>query len=217
MKQVGIMWLDRSVSEGLVKGTTALVLAGAILSGCSGLPDEPEEHLAVRSPIFSGPASMAVESDLVVLGTVTAIDEGRAVGEGAEQIRYRDVTIDVETVYLSRLESKPEQVVVQEIGWANGKAVENSDMPWSVKGQRGYFFLQKDVPNRFGYLGSQARVWVDEGMLHSGGDHDLKAVHRVNGLTPDQFGVEVTEAAAKVSSQRLENPAGPAAGDGDLK
>ncbi len=217
MEQVGVMWIDRNRSVGLVKGTTTLVLAGAILSGCGGLPDEPEGQLAVRSPIFSGPASMAVESDLVVLGTVSAIDEGRAVGEGAEQIRYRDVTIDVEKVFLSRVESKPAQVVVQEIGWANGKAVENSDMPWSVKGQRGYFFLQKDVPNRFGYLGSQARVWIDEGKLDSGGDHDLKAVQRVNDLTPDQFGVEVTEAAAKVSSQRLENPEGPAHGDGDLK
>jgi hypothetical protein len=211
------MLANRGYRVGLMKGTAVLMLAGAGLSACGGVPDEPETQLLVRSPIFSGPAAMAIESDLVVMGTVSGVDEGRSVGEGAEQIRYRDVTIDVEKVFLSRVESSPTQVVVQEIGWANGKAVENHEMPWSVAGQRGYFFLQKDVPGKFGFLGPQARIWIEAGKLHSGGDHDLRAVDRLDALTPDKFAVEVAEATGRVSSQRLENPEGPAVGDGDLK
>ncbi len=192
-----------------------LLLTSALLSACGGLPDEPEEELQTRYPVFSGPKAMALESDLIVLGVVKDIQPGRTAGEGPGKIQYRDISIDVERVVLAR-HDPPDRVIVQEIGWANGKAAENSDLPWSVEGQRGYFFLQADVPGKFGFLGPQARVWLDEGKVLSGGSTGLNAVRRVNALTPKQLAEEIERDVAAVLEEGRVNPQGPAMGDGDL-
>jgi hypothetical protein len=147
---VPLRWIVVSASAGCV----ALTLAA-----CGAVPSEAERTMQVSSPMFTSTESMAVNSDIIVLGTVTGIDKGRKIAEGVESVQFRDVTISIEAVAFSRLQSRPDAVVVQEMGWANGKSVEDEDMPWSKRGDRGYFFLQKDVPGRFGYLGPQARVW----------------------------------------------------------
>lgn len=194
-------------------GALALMALGA----CAQVPDEPSVQLSVRSPVFSGAEAMAIESDLIVTGTVTQVSPGRVAGEGREQIQYRDVSISIDKVLMARSGTEPSLAIVQEIGWVNDKPAQDPAIPWSAVGQRGYFFLQNDVPGKYGYLGPQARVLLDAGKIVSAGDHELQAVRHTNSLTPEQFAVEVEEAITKVTASGIANPEGPAVGDGDAK
>jgi hypothetical protein len=193
---------------------TSVATLGA-LSACSGgLPDSPDRDLLVSSPVFSSTRSMLVESDLVVMGTVSDVSPGREVGEGPEKIRYGDVTITVKQVLFSRGD-KPTTAVVQETGWVNGKSAQNVDLPWSKVGDEGYFFLQNDVPGKYGYLGPQARVLIQDAKLVPGGDHDLKAVERVKAQGVQEYTSEIADNARAVTEAKTPNPPGPANGDGD--
>lgn len=197
-------------------GVVGVAMIG-LLSACGGaLPDSPDRDLLVSSPVFSSTRSMLVESDLVVMGTVSNVAPGREVGEGPEKIQYRDVTITVKEVLFSRGE-KPTTAVVQETGWVNGKSAQNVDLPWSAVGDVGYFFLQKDVPGKYGYLGPQARVLIQDSKLSPGGDHDLKAVQRVAAEGVQEYATEIAENARAVSEAKTPNPPGPAMGDGDAQ
>ena len=122
---------SRLAKECLVVGVVGVAAVG-LLSACGGaaLPDSPDRALLVSSPVFSSTRSMLVESDLVVMGTVTDVAPGREAGEGPEKIQYRDVTITVKEVLFSRGE-KPATAVVQETGWVNGKSAQNVDLPCS--------------------------------------------------------------------------------------
>jgi hypothetical protein len=193
---------------------TGVATLGALSACGGGLPDSPERDLLVSAPVFSSTRSMLVESDLVVMGTVSEVSPGREVGEGAEKIQYRDVTITVKQVLFSRGD-KPTTAVVQETGWVNGKSAQNVELPWSKVGDQGYFFLQNDVPGKYGYLGPQARVLIQDAKLVPGGDHDLKAVERVKAQGVPEYAAEIAENARAVTEAQTPNPPGPAMGDGD--
>ena len=191
------------------------VAAVGILSACGGdLPDSPDSALVISSPVFSSTRSMLVESDLVVMGTVSDVAAGREVGEGSEKVKYRDVTITVKHVLFTR-GGEPTTAVVQETGWVNGKSAQNVALPWSEVGDEGYFFLQNDVPGKYGYLGPQARVLIKDSTLSPGGDLDLKAVQRVKAQGVREYADEITENARAAVEAKTPNPPGPANGDGD--
>ena len=195
--------------------TAPLALVGLCLSvtlGCgvrsssdSSVPSKPQEKISVDWIGFSGVEPMAINSDLVLLGTVVKVEPGRKVGAGAEQIQYRDVTVKIERLALCRLSSSPVTAIVQELGWSNGKSVEPSDMPWSENGDRGYFFLQNDVPGKFGYVGRQGRVLIDSGKVESVG---------LNATTPVALAQQIDAAVAKIKAENIPNPPGLAMGDG---
>ena len=207
---------SRLAKECLVVGVAGVAAVG-LLSACGGaLPDSPDRALLVSAPVFSSTRSMMVESDLVVMGTVSDVAPGREAGEGPEKIQYRDVTITVKQVLFSRSE-KPTTAVVQETGWVNGKSAQNVDLPWSKVGDEGYFFLQNDVAGKYGYLGPQARVLIQDSKLSPGGDHDLKAVQKVKAQGVQEYATEIAENAQAVSEAKTPNPPGPANGDGDAQ
>ncbi|WP_457254889.1 hypothetical protein [Pedococcus sp. P5_B7] len=159
---------------------------------------------------------MLVESDLVVVGTVSDVAPGREVGDGQEKVKYRDVTIAVTKILFSR-GGTPTTVIVQETGWVNGKSAQNVDLPWSKVGDEGYFFLQADVPGKYGYLGPQARVLIQDSELVPGGDEGLKAVQGVKAKGIEQYATEIAETAQAVNLAKIPNPPGPANGDGDAQ
>jgi hypothetical protein len=196
----------RTVPLALVGLCLSVTLACGIRpSSDSSLPSKPQEEISVDWIGSSGVEPMAVNSDLVLLGTVVTVEPGRKVGPGAEQIQYRDVTGEIERLALCRLSPPPVTAVVQELGWSNGKSVEPSDMPWSKKGDRGYFFLQKDVPGKFGYVGRQGRLLIDSGKVESVG---------LNAMTPVALAQQIDAAVAKIEAEDIPNPPGPAMGDG---
>ena len=193
------------------------VAAAGTLSACSGsLPESPDRELLVSSPVFSSTRSMVVESDLVVRGTVTDVAPGREVGARQEKVQYRDVTITVSKILFSR-RGAPTTAVVQETGWVNGKSAQNVDLPWSEVGDEGYFFLQADVPGKFGYLGPQARVLIKGSSLVPGGDEGLKAVQEVRAKSAGEYATDIAETAKAVNLAKIPNPPGPANGDGDAQ
>lgn len=202
-----------------MRGKRALgaVLVALLAAGCSseGIPDEADVELSVKSPVFDTLDSLAIESDLIVRGTVTSVVRGRVVGEGQEATQYRDVSIRVEQVLLARQNTKPTSVVVQEMGWWPGpdgeeQSIEDPDLPWSKDGQRGYFFLEADIdaPGKFQFLGPQGRVLITEKGLASGGEHDLEPVERVNALSNSEFGSQVAAIATKIAKDDIPNPPG---------
>jgi hypothetical protein len=185
-----------------------------VISACGGgVPSEPEQTIELSSFTFSGIESLAINSDVIVLGTVSKVEPGRTVGEDPEQIQYRDVSIKVEKTILDRLDSPQSSVIVQELGWSSGKTIQPADLPWSEEGDRGYFFLQQDVPGKFGYLGSQARMLIDANTVEAGGAHELRQVDEINDTTPAALGVKIEAAAAKIKTENIPNPEGPAMGD----
>lgn len=207
----------RSPSRARPGASVAGLAAAGLLSACSGsLPESPDRELLVSSPVFSSTRSMVVESDLVVVGTVTDLAPGREVGDGQETVQYRDVTIAVTKILFSR-GGRPTTVVVQETGWVDGKSAANVDLPWSKVGDAGYYFLQADVPGKYGYLGPQARVLIQDSELAPGGDEGLKAVQEVKGKGVEEYATEIAENARAVDLAKTPNPPGPANGDGDAQ
>lgn len=193
----------------------ASMFAMTACGGPSGqeLPTTPDQKVELETFNFSGVESMAVNSDLIVLGTVTDVTPGRKAGTPPEDVQYRDVTIKVEELPLDRRGTAPASVVVQEVGWSSGTAIENVDQPWSRIGDRGYFFLQEDVPNKYGYLGAQARVLIDAGQVKSSGSPEVQSVQRLNNTTSTDLTKEVAAAVRKIHEEDIPNPAGPAMGD----
>ncbi len=145
---------------------------------------------------------MVATADLVVLGSVSNVAPGREFGEISGELRYRDVTVLVERTLFQRI-TPMDVVTVQELGWIEGTSAAIEGLPWSRKGDRGYYFLQRDGKNGFTLIGAQGRILVGQDGAEPSGLPDLPAVQRLNGLSAEQLSQAIDAASADVKSRGL--------------
>lgn len=202
------------VARGGFAATVAFVVIG-VLSGCGGVPANPETVAQMKYPVYDSIDSMTVDSDLVVRAKAVGTSEGRTVGtsdEGGAQ--FRNVELDVETVMFSRIKELPDPLVIEEIGWLAGKSVADSDLPWLKEGQRAMLFLRFDqTTGQYTYVAPQGRILLNsDGSVTAGGDHHISQVDAMNRLSLPALEKEVDTAAKRVTDNRV--PRGDGMGDG---
>lgn len=93
---------------------------------------------------FDSLEAMVATSDLVVVGEVTAVSQGRLMNPDDPSIptRYRLVTISIQEVIKGIYANST--VLMEEAGYVpNGASFEIDEMPWSNIGDVGIFFLAK--------------------------------------------------------------------------
>ena len=148
--------------ERLIRGFT---VAGLVLSlaACSAAnqarldAEEKPETFAIAGVwhySFDSLEGMIATSDLVVLGEVTAIRQGRLLfpQEVATSDRLRDATITISEILKG--EYTGSTLVIEEQGYlADGTPYELTEMPWSQIGDVGVFFLKHSDLHSEGYFG----------------------------------------------------------------
>ena len=103
---------------------------------------------------FDSLEGMIATSDLVVLGEVTAIRQGRLLvpQEVATSHRLRDATVTISEILKG--EYTGSTLVIEEQGYlADGTPYELTEMPWSQIGDVGVFFLKHSVFHPDGHFG----------------------------------------------------------------
>ena len=162
------VWVDskRLVHSLVVMGSLALVLAA-----CSGsteqraAKEEKPEVIALTSVwhySFDSIETMLATSDLVVLGEVTAFRQGRLLfpQEPDTSHRLRESTITISEVLKG--EYTGTTLILEEQGYfSDGTPYELGEMPWSVVGDIGVFFLKRNAffpENHFGQIHPDGRI-----------------------------------------------------------
>ena len=119
--------------------------------------EEKPETLAIAGVwhySFDSLEEMIATSDLVVLGEVTEIRQGRLLfpQEAATSDRLRDATITISEILKG--EYGGTTLVIEEQGYlADGTPYELSEMPWSQIGDVGVFFLNQSPLHPEGHFG----------------------------------------------------------------
>jgi hypothetical protein len=154
---------------------------------------------------FSDPRDMVATSDLVVLGTVTAVERAGVSDQGDVVYTTRLLHVKVE----DRLFGKPtgDPVVVEDLGWEKAGGQE---VPWRVQGMirlevgdRAVLFLRKEPSTGlFGLLSDQASYRV-EGTDIADSDRTDPMVRRIEGMSVSELERLIDEAAAAVSRGEL--------------
>jgi hypothetical protein len=199
----GRTWLVIVVAAAL---GAALVLAAIQASGRS--LDEQPESIAHAEELyhFDDMASMAATADIVIQGTVQAIQPGRMMGEGRGQLQVRALTVAVDEVLVSRMPSNPGSTITVEEsgGWdSQGAGFMIEGMPWSEVGQSGYFYLTYLPPFKsYRVINSQGRVLDAGGRLNPSGSG--KVADQVRAMTPPQLEEALARAQVDIQAGRLQ-------------
>jgi hypothetical protein len=189
----------------------AVVLVAATVGLYAGWPgrsqNPPEGAGAATSRWhFSDPREMVATSDLVVLGTVTAVQRDGVSDQGDVVYTTRLLEVTVDKRLFGTLAGDP--VVVEDLGWekAGGREV-----PWRVEGMirlevgdRAVLFLHKDpTTGRYGLLSDQAGYRV-EGPDIADTDRTDPTVRRIEDMSVSELERLIDEAAAAVRRGELE-------------
>lgn len=146
-------------------------LAAGLLVACEGGEGDPVSSSAPRAEYvaevgrwdwyFDDLPSMVATAEIVVSGTVTATEPGRETGEeeaGSDAVdnepkmRLRSVTLQVDEVFKGDV-TADSAVVLEEFGYdRTGTAFEIEDLPWSIVGDTGVFFLYRDPVQPSGHF-----------------------------------------------------------------
>lgn len=196
-------WLVLAVVAAL---GAALVLAAIHASG-RNLDGQPESFAHAEELYhFDDMASMAATADVVVHGTVQAIQPGRMMGEGRGQLQVRALTVAVDEVLVSRkpLNSGSTITVEESGGWdSQGAGFMIEGVPWSEVGQSGYYFLTYLPPfNAYRVINSQGRVLDAGGRLNPSGSGQV--ADQVRAMTPPQLKDALARAQVDIQAGRLQ-------------
>jgi hypothetical protein len=124
-----------SSARTVVLAASMLALAATACSVASEGGGGPRLRFSSRDVYtFDSLAKMVATSDLVIVGTVKAVEEGRTVGPPAEAVKYVDAELRVEEV----LKGSPggNAVTVETLELDDG-----GGLPWRSRGQRVLLFL----------------------------------------------------------------------------
>ena len=125
----------------------------------------PGEPLAIRAetPRFGTLASLTAAADLVVIGRVTGIREGRVIDSPGAGIRTRLVDLTIERLLAGQLAAST--LVMEEEGWlADGTPIIVNGIAPSRAGDLGFYFLFRGRSPAFPHytlIGEQGRYLVD--------------------------------------------------------
>jgi hypothetical protein len=181
-------------TPGLILGIAALALVG-----CEGAqrPSNEGQPAAVEADLqdaveFETIADVARLPDVGIRGTVVSVEPGRYEheGQGHLEVRYRAVTIRVDSVLFG---NGPSEIVLEEMGWSAGKPVAIRDYPATEEGQEAFFFLtKKDGLEAYSLTNyAQSRYIIQDSRL-VGPDRDDSLVQTIEQLSPDEFATRVS-------------------------
>jgi hypothetical protein len=170
-----------------------------------GLPPSQTRSAGSSMWHFHDPRDMVATSDLVVLGTVTAIERGGVSDQGDVVYTTRLLHVAVDRRLFGTLDG--ETLVVEDLGW---EKVDGQEVPWRVQGlirleigERAFLFLRKDPgTGRFGFLSDQGGYRV-EGTEIADTDRTDPMVQRIEDMSVPQLERLIAEAAADVRSGQL--------------
>jgi hypothetical protein len=194
-----------AVTAGVVVLVVAMV---GVYAGWGWRILTPPENFAEGSSRwhFSDPKDMVATSDLVMLGTVTAVERDGVSDQGDVVYITRLLHVTVEKRLFGTLSGDP--VVVEDLGWekAGGR-----EMPWRVKGMirlevgdRAVLFLRKDpTTGRFGLLSDQAGYLVEGPDIANTARTD-PMVRRIEEMSVSELERLIDEAAAAVRRGELQ-------------
>lgn len=147
--------------------------------------EPPTQIIATSGPsyYFESTSDMAATSDLVVVGTVSQVAQGRQLGDPADNeedpMYVRDATVSVEEVLKG---SPTESVVVEQQGIfpSTGVTVALEDSPWLQVGDRGVFFLYDSSdpgqpPDHYYLINSVGLILLDGSQVISFSETPLAA------------------------------------------
>ena len=129
-----------------------------------GVP-APGEPLAIKAetPRFRTLADLTAAADLVVIGRVTGIREGRVIDSPGAGIRTRLIDLTVERLLAGQLAQST--LVMEEEGWlTNGTPIIVNGIAPSRAGDLGFYFLFRGRSPEFPHytlIGEQGRYLVD--------------------------------------------------------
>jgi hypothetical protein len=190
-------------------GVVVLVAASlGVHARWGGWNQNPPENLEASSRwYFSDPRDMVATSDLVVLGTVTAVERDGVSDQGDVVYTTRLLHVTVDKRLFGTMTSNP--VIVEDLGWE--KAGGRREVPWRMQGMirlevgdRAILFLRKDpTTGRFGLLSPQAGYRVDGPNIADTDRTDL-LVRRIEAMSVSELERLIDEAAAALRRGELE-------------
>ena len=186
----------------IVYGAGLLALA-FLLAGCGGASERDSQSADSQRGTpsrelyrFDSLASMVATSDLVVVGTVRGVRDGRTVGESDSAIQFTEATVSVDDV----LRGAPVgSTVVLEVNDA-------ADADWLRAGERSVFFLQRKddgaAATYYRPVNSQGVYRITApGRLSPTGRDELSA--RVGSLSVSELRTEVEAAKRAIAAGRV--------------
>lgn len=170
-----------------------------LVRGDSG--PEMIEPLAVQAetPRFASLAALTAAADAVVIAQVTAIREGRLVGETNGGIRTRLVELTVERLLAGEVNEGT--IVLEEEGWlADGTPIIVNGMVPSEIGDLGFYFLFRGRSDEFPHyalIGEQGRYLVDvENGSLSGSERDVGLSEQITARNAAELERRIVELAS---------------------
>jgi len=153
------------------------LIAGAALFAAvslAGSGDDSVDPLAVRAdgPRFETVEELIEASELIVEGTVVAVDDGRSISDPSDPdagIRTSLARLDIVDVFKGA--ARDVVIVEQEAALLDGTPIVVNGLQPNEIGQSGFWFLVEGPNDEFPYVAlvnEQARVLVsDEALVHS--------------------------------------------------
>lgn len=176
-----------------------LCIAASVLAGCEGAqgPTDEGQPAAVEADLqdaveFETIADVARLPDVGIRGTVVSVAPGRYEheGQGHLEVRYRAVTIRVDSVLFG---NAPSEIVLEEMGWSAGKPVAIRDYPATEEGQEAFFFLtKKDGLEAYALTNYAQSRYLIQGSRLVGPDRDDSLVRTFEQMSPAEFATRIS-------------------------
>ena len=197
----------------LRSSSVSVVIALLALLGVAGCSDVPSAEappddvrtLEVDGPLYNTLDTLTAASHLVVLATPVSARQGDEVSPG-DELRFREVTANVEKVVYSSTGWTGKQVIILEEAWAGGEAISIQGRPWTALQQSAYFFLRSSAsqPGAFIFVGSQGRIDSDSsGAVARVSRPKNSLTESTSGLTATGLEKAVTQAGDRVRRGEL--------------
>jgi hypothetical protein len=172
----------------------ASVAVWMLSDGGSSPSEEPPLQVTADEPSYATIDELVAASDLIVTGTVVAVDDGRAITDPSDPeagIRTRLASIGIDSVLVG--EHGNTVIVEQEAALLDGTPIEVNGVSALAEGQSGLYFLVAGEGDEFPYhalVNRQGRFDVDGDALVAAAPGDPLA-ERIEAMTPSALRCDV--------------------------